>query len=168
MRPGSQRFFPLHHSNNIFYFLLAVCIFSTPTDEIAVHSLEKRSQSKFCKNRARCCLWKWTYLRLSINTAVRAGVTCSSLVCWPDPGTPRGSHCCCYSNLTLIYFQEINIGLSSVSYLHAVTAQTASVCVHSVNPGFLIDLDHKVLKGHFCINILNDQLSPFCLQYNIL
>lgn len=94
--------------------------------------------------------------------------TCSSLVCWPDPGTPRGSHCCCYSNLTLIYFQEINIGLSSVSYLHAVTAQTASVCVHSVNPGFFIDLDHKVLKGHFCINILNDQLSPFCLQYNIL
>lgn len=78
VRPGSQCFFPLHHSNNIFFFLLTLCIFSTPTDdEIAVHSLEKRSQSKFCKNRARCCLRKRTYLRLSINTAVRAGVIAS-------------------------------------------------------------------------------------------
>lgn len=142
----SSRFTPI----TLFFFLLTLCIFSTPTDdETAVHSLEKRSQSKFCKNRVRCCLWKWTYLGLSINTLLWGPVSSlqnalrwhselrlSGLLAWPSPkavsgqGTPRGSHFCCYSNLTLIYFQEINIGFSSVYYLHAVTAQTASVCVH--------------------------------------
>lgn len=72
----------------------------------------------------------------------------------------------------MIYFQEINIDFSSVYYLHAVTAQIASVCVHSVNPGFPIDLDTEVLKGNFCINILGIKLLTFpflfAIQYSVM
>lgn len=100
VRPGGASFpFITLHSNNIFIFLLTLCIFRTPTDdEIAVHSLEKRSQSKFCKNRASCCLWKWTYSGLCINTllwgpvsslqnVLRGHLQLPGLLVWPPKGT---------------------------------------------------------------------------------